>query len=419
MNSNLRQNIRTAFVALRRNRLRTSLSLLGMAIGIMSIVIIMSAGKSLRLVLLSQLDAFGSNTITVEIKIPNTSANSSENASGMAQGISVTTLKEKDMKGIDKIPGVKTSYGAVMGQAIATSAYDEKRTNYFAVSSEFKDIDTGAIEKGRFYTSEDEQGLGKYAVLGATIAEKLFPNQNPIGQQIKMQKTNVTVIGVFEKRGSTGFLDMDQMIFIPLKTAQAFLLGFDHLSFIMVQMSQPERSAAIVADMQELLRNNHDITDPKKDDFSVTTQEESKAIIGTILSGLTLVLTIIAAVALIVGGVGIMNIMYVAVNERVFEIGLRKSFGAQQKTIRSQFLIESIVITLLGGFFGILMALGMTFLMYIGANYAGFAWPFAFSFEALILSLVFSSTVGISFGYFPAKKASELNPIQALNRTVS
>ncbi len=419
MNSLFKENIRTAFMALSRNRLRTALSLLGMAIGIMSIVIIMSAGKSLRLVLLSQLDAFGTNTITIEVKIPNASPNSSANAGGIAQGISITTLKEKDMIGIDKIPGIGTSYGAVLGQAVASSPYDEKRINYFAVSSEFKDIDTGTVAKGRFYTAEDELGLGKYAVLGSAVADKLFPNQDPIGQQIKLEKTNLLVIGVFDKRGSTGFLDMDQMIFVPLKTAQAFLLGFDHLSFILAQMNQPERSVAIADDIKALLRDNHAITDPSKDDFSVTTQEEAKNTIGTILSGLTLVLTIIAAVALVVGGVGIMNIMYVAVNERVFEIGLRKSFGAQPKTIRSQFLIESIIVTCLGGLFGIILAVIMIYFIYIGAGYAGFSWPFAFSYQALVLSLVFSSVVGISFGYFPAKKASQLNPIEALNKTIS
>jgi putative ABC transport system permease protein len=387
-----------------------------MAIGIMSIVIIMSAGTSLRLVLLQQLDSFGTDTITVEVKIPNTGANSTENAGGRAQGISITTLKEEDRREIGKIPGVKTSYGAVMGQGVVSSVYDEKRINYFAVSAEFKDIYAGDIEKGRFYSSDEEQSLGKYVVLGATIAEKLFPNQDPLGQHIKLQKTNLTVIGIFEKQGATGFLDMDQMLFVPLKTAQAFLLGFEHLSFIMVQMSEPERSATIVADMQAILRDNHDITDPAKDDFQATTQEEAKGTITTILSGLTLVLTIIAAVALIVGGVGIMNIMYVAVNERVFEIGLRKSFGAQPKTIRSQFLVESVIITCLGGFFGILLAFVMIFLIYLGASYAGFSWPFAFSTQALFLSLLFSSTVGISFGYFPAKKASQLNPIEALNR---
>ncbi len=409
-------NVRMAFDALRRNRLRTALSLLGMAIGIMSIVIIMSAGTSLRLVLLQQLDAFGTDTITVEVKIPNTGANSTENSGGIAQGISITTLKEKDMKGIDKIQGVKTSYGAVMGQGVASSPYDEKRLNYFAVSSEFKDIDKGELQSGRFYTSDEEQGLGKYVVLGSVIADKLFPNQNPVGQQIKLQKTNLTVLGVFKKRGATGFLDMDQMVFVPLKTAQALIIGFDHLSFIMVQMGDPSRSTEIVADIKDLLRDNHDITDPVKDDFQATTQEEAKGTITNILSGLTLVLTIIAAVALLVGGIGIMNIMYVAVNERVFEIGLRKSFGAQPKTIRSQFLVESVIVTCLGGFFGVVFAFLFIFLIYIGASYAGFTWPFAFSFKALFLAFIFSSTVGVSFGYFPAKKAAQLNPIQALNR---
>ncbi|MBI4090853.1 MAG: ABC transporter permease [Candidatus Komeilibacteria bacterium] len=414
MNSSIIESLLLTRRTLRKNRVRTFLSVLGIAIGITSLVAIMSAGVSLRRIFEEQLDQFGSNFVQVEVKIPNASQHSSSNATGIAQGISITTLSLDDKESIDALPNINESYAAVLGQASMTSVYAEKNLNYFAVSPEFQNIDTAGIAAGRFYEDDDERSLSKVLVLGSEAAQKLFPNQDPIGQTVKVQRIGFRVIGVMNERGSTGFVSMDDWVFIPLRTAQKLLLGYDHLSFILAQMNDPSVGDATAEEMKDIIRINHAITDPVKDDFAVTTQEQGLETVGTILSGITLVLSIIASIALVVGGVGIMNIMYVAVNERIFEIGLRKALGATMRHIRNQFLLEAVVITVIGAIFGIVLAVVLIALIFLIAGYFDFSWPFAVSIKSVVLALIFSSILGVSFGYYPAKRAASLKPVEAL-----
>jgi putative ABC transport system permease protein len=414
MNNILVESIRLSLATLKMNKTRTALSVLGTAIGITSIIVIMSAGDSLKAIFDDTLTMFGTNFIEVEIKVPNTAQASIENAGGIVQGISITTLSLDDKKDIDALGNITGSYGAVIGQAAAVTPYREKRYNYYGVSAEFDMIDTGNIEQGRFYSKEEEESLARVVVLGSKVAEELFPNQSAVGQSIKIQKTRFRVVGIFESRGSVSFFDMDELMYIPLKTAQTLLLGFDHLMAIFAQVKDMEKDQETADQIIALLRENHQITDPDKDDFAVITQRQATEMVGVIVSGITLVLGIIASIALVVGGVGIMNIMYVAVSERIFEIGLRKAIGANARRIRWQFLIEAIVITLFGGFFGIILAIAIITLMYLAANYQGFDWPFAISESSLVIGVVFSSLIGLIFGYFPAKKASQLLPVEAL-----
>lgn len=414
MNSAFMENVNLAGHALRKNTVRAFLSVLGIAIGIAAIVVIMSAGESLKGVFDAQLALFGNDYIQVEIKIPNTSQHSTGNAAGIAQGISITTLTLTDKKSIDQVPNIESSYGAVLGQAIVTSPYEEKRLNYIAASHEYQFIDTTGIASGRFYTDEEERSLARVIVLGSEAARTLFPNQDALGQSVKLAKTSFRVVGVAQERGSTGFISLDEWLIIPLRTAQKLLLGYDHLSFILAQMEDASIDVATAEEITAVMRANHDISDPKKDDFAVTTQAQGLETINTILSGITLVLGIIASIALVVGGVGIMNIMYVAVNERVFEIGLRKAVGARIRHIRNQFLIESVLITMVGGIVGMMLAVLLIILIFGIARYNGFTWPFAVSVPAIVLAVAFSSAIGIAFGYFPAKRASELQPVDAL-----
>ncbi|MEK7583769.1 MAG: ABC transporter permease [Patescibacteria group bacterium] len=419
MNSIVVESIHLALRTLRRNALRTFLSILGTAIGITSIVVIMSAGQSVKAIFDSTLTMFGTNFIQVEIKVPNTSHTSSENAGGIAEGISITSLSLDDKEDIEKLANITGSYGAVVGQAAVISPYREKRYTYYAVSHEFDYIDTGEIAEGRFYNDEEEESLSRVVVLGKNVAETLFPNQSTMGQTVKIQKQSFRVIGVFKERGSVAFFDMDELMYIPLKTAHKRLLGFDHLMTIIAQVKDPSLSDATAEEMGRVVRDNHEITDPDKDDFAVMTQEEAADLVNGILDGVTLVLGIIASIALVVGGVGIMNIMYVAVSERIFEIGLRKAVGANGRSIRTQFLIEAIVITLLGGIAGITLAITLIAVLFFVAGYLGFDWPFAISASSIWLSLVFSTFVGLFFGYFPAKRASQLHPVTALTNQIS
>ena len=414
MNSLIRQSSRLALAALKKNKLRTFLSVLGTAIGITSIVVILSAGQSLRQIFDDELKSFGTDYIEVEIKVPNTGANSADNAAGQVQGISITTLSLDDKEDIDKLSNVAASYGAVLGQSAVTSAFEDDRLNYFAISSEFQYIDPTEIESGRFFTKDEENSLDRVVVLGSKAAEQLFPNQDPVGQSVKLQKTRFKVLGVYKERGGASFFDMDNMIFVPLRTAQKLLLGFDHLLFIFAKLHDVSQSDLTAEDIRQQLRANHDISDPAKDDFAVSTQAEASATVNLILNGVTIVLSIIASVALLVGGVGIMNIMYVAVNERVFEIGLRKALGAPGAKIRSQFLVEAIIVTLFGGLAGLFLAIVIILLVYLVAGWQGFNWPFAISSAGIFIAVVFSSAIGLIFAYFPAKRAAALRPVEAL-----
>ena len=415
MNNFFIQGIRLALRAIKKNRLRTFLSVLGTSIGIMSLIVILSAGDSLKLILEDQMKSFGTDYIEIEVKIPSTAQASTANAGGMAQGISITTLNLDDKDSIDELDNVKASYGGVLGQASVNTIYNEKILQYFAITHEFDEIDPTDVAVGRFFTEDEEKSQSKVVVIGSKVAESMFPNQDPIGQNIKIQKVRFKVIGVFEKRGGVSFFDMDNLVYVPLQTAQNILLGFDHLSFIFAQVYDTSIDEQTAEEMRLVVRANHDIIDPDKDDFAVMTQREALSMIDVLFNGVALVLSIIASIALIVGGVGIMNIMYVVVNERVFEIGLRKAVGAPSSRIRSQFLLEAMIITLMGGLLGLLIAVFFIFLIFVVAQYSGFAWPFAISSQSVMISVVFSSAVGLIFGYWPAKRAADLEPIVALN----
>ena len=217
-----------------------------------------------------------------------------------------------------------------------------------------------------------------------------------------------------ESKGSAGFFDMDSLVYIPLKTVQKKIMGVDHVLWIIGQTIDNSIAETTAEEIRWLMRDRHDITDPDKDDFSVTTMTESLEIVGTIILGITWLLIALSAISLLVGGVGIMNVMYVSVAERTFEIGLRKSVGASKKDILHQFLTEAVVITGIGGVVGIFFGVLVSGLIAFGAQYQGLAWTFRISIFSILLSVSFSTAVGLLFGLYPARKAAELDPIDAI-----
>lgn len=212
------------------------------------------------------------------------------------------------------------------------------------------------------------------------------------------------------------FFDMDNLIYTPIQTAQKLLLGIDHVSAITAQMNDANLDEQTVNDIRTTIRERHDITNPDKDDFETMSMSDAQNIMGNVLGGITLLLIALASISLIVGGVGIMNIMYASVAERTFEIGLRKSIGASQKNIMTQFLMEAIIITSLGGLGGVVLGLIITYFIYLLANYYNFDWSFSISLGGIILAMLFSTAVGLVFGLYPAKKAADLDPITALRK---
>jgi putative ABC transport system permease protein len=398
------------------HKTRTALTVLGIVIGIASVIVVMSAGESIKGLVLGEFDSYGSDFVQIEIKIPSASKTSTSNAGGIAMGIEITTLTLDDGKAIAKLPNIREVGAGTMGQSVVSYTSENKTVNYLASSQNMPELMGVDIEYGRLYTEDEDNSLAKVVVLGSDVAADLFGNQNPVGQSVKLGKLRFKVIGVAEERGASLGLDFDAMVYLPLQTAQKLLLGVDYVTFITAKMVDANIGDETAEEINFVMRDRHEITDPKDDDFAVTTAEEALGIINSIFDGITLLLVAIAGISLLVGGVGIMNIMYVSVTERTFEIGLRKSVGAKTSQILWQFLWEAIVVTLFGGFVGVIFGTLFTFLVSFGASQAGFSWDFILPVESVIIAFVFATTVGILFGYYPAKKAASLDPIVAIRR---
>ncbi len=414
--------IKQAIRGVRSSPSRTLLTTLGIMIGIGTVILVLSAGEGFKSYINSQIEANGNNVVFVETSIPastkdrsSSSASSSGQAKSSAENaVPVTTLKIKDIEDIKNLPNVKNAYGASIGQLVVTYQGVSKNVLIFGASSSRFDIDKSVIKIGRGYTESEDKGLTQVALLGSNIALDLFGDQDPLGKLIRVGTSNFEVIGVYEKKG--GFDGADDQVFIPITTLQKKILGVDYLFYGIVEVKDNNLASATALDIGDTLRRNHYIKDPTKDDFKVNTQDQALGTFNTILKAITFLLIAIASISLIVGGVGVMNIMYVAVTERIGEIGLKKALGARNKDILYEFIIEAIMLTFIGGIFGII---GGSFFAYLVSKIAqsqGLAWKFIVPFWSVILSVSVSMTIGLFFGVFPARNASRLDPIVALNK---
>ncbi len=284
----------------------------------------------------------------------------------------------------------------------------------WGVSPSFIDIDTSEVEAGRFFTDEEDKSLAKVAVIGQSIKDDYFGEQNPLGKYLKIGKNNYKVIGVLEEKGMMMTMDMDDMVYLPLRTLQKLVMGIDHVMFVIGELIDQQIAQATADDLTLMMRDRHGITDPNKDDFAVTTMEEMMGIFDSIFDAVTLLLMAIVAVSLVVGGVGIMNIMFVSVTERTSEIGLRKAVGASSQSILAQFLWEAVVLTFSGGVIGIIVGVLFSLVTAIGAQSQGFDWPFIIKPMSLIIAVGVSVIIGLAFGLYPAQKAAKKDPIEAL-----
>lgn len=400
------------------NIARTLLTTLGIVIGIAMVILVLSAGEGFRSYIVAQVEAFGTNTVFIETRIPPTtkarnSGGGLETQTG-SQAVAITSLKNRDVADIKRLSNVSGAYGAVIGQKVASYRDVKKNALLWAVDPDRFLIDTGVIELGSAFTEQENLAASQVVVLGSKIAKDLFKDEDPIGKLMRIDKYNFQVVGVYEERGGLGGNNPDEQAFIPLVTGQKKLLGIDHLFMVVAQMKDQNLSEATAEDIRYILRDNHDITDPAKDDFMVTTQASGLETLETILSAISFLLIAVAAISLVVGGVGIMNIMYVVVTERTAEIGLKKALGATNRDIRNEFLLEAIVVTALGGLFGVIIGALLSFLVAVVANSLNFTWTFTVPLMSIVLGLGVSGAIGIIFGVFPARRASKLDPIEAL-----
>ncbi|MCB9802556.1 ABC transporter permease [Candidatus Nomurabacteria bacterium] len=411
-----KESFKISIQALKINKARSLLTILGIVIGIAAVLVVMSAGRSIQNLVYDEMDSFGSDVIQTEVKVPSAKQVSSDNALSMAQGVVITTLTLDDKEAISKLPNIKQNYAAFIGQEVVHWDSNVKSTMIMGASPEMLDIDALEIAEGRFFSKEEDNSLLRVAVIGSEIKEKLFGASEAIGQNIKIRKTNFKIIGIAKASGGSLFFDRDQIVYIPIQTAQKILWGVDYVNYITSEMIDTAKQDETVDEIIYTLRERHDISDPDKDDFAVVSMEDAKKLLDTVFGGVQLLLIALAGISLVVGGVGIMNIMYVSVAERTFEIGLRKAIGAKYKDIMQQFLTEAVVVTVLGGVVGIILGIILNYLVYLVAGSKGFNWALSLPLSALFTSLSFAVIIGLVFGIFPAKTAAKLEPIQALRK---
>jgi putative ABC transport system permease protein len=400
-------SLRIALRALVVNKMRSALTMLGIIIGVGAVIAMIAVGSGAQKRIAEQIASMGSNLIMV--------MSGSSTSGGMRFGAgTVPTLTADDAKAIQtEIPGVKYTAPSINGVAQVVYGNQNWSTIIIGTTPEVLDIRDWSVAVGRSFTQQDVDGATKVCLLGKTVAENLFGGIDPVGQIVRIKKVPFTVVGLLAPKGqSTWGQDQDDFIFVPLTIAQKQLFGMQFpgmVRTIAIQARGPEVMTEVEEQITDLLRQRHRIQPNQENDFSVRNLTEVMSSAEQSAKVMSLLLGAIASISLIVGGIGIMNIMLVSVTERTREIGIRIAVGAKGKDILLQFLIESLVLSLIGGTLGIGIGMAGTLILSSFTQ-----WPVLFSIKAILLSFLFSGSVGVFFGFYPARKASLLNPIEAL-----
>ena len=395
----------SAIEALALNKLRTGLATLGIIIGIGSVIALVSLGQSSQKQVSSQIQSLGANLLTV---LPGAQTTGGVNA-GAGSSETLTYDDAKAISTSPQITDVQSVSPEMSSRAQILAAGNNTNTQVTGVTDTYTTVHNVTMAEGIFINSQDNQALAKVAVIGPQVASDLFNGADPLGQTVRINKIAFRVIGVTTSKGGSGFQNPDDSVYIPLLTAQKQVFGQDFLSNIAVAAKSQEVMTNAENQVGYLLLARHKLSDPTKADFSILSQSDILGAASSVTGTFTGLLSGIAAISLLVGGIGIMNIMLVTVTERTREIGLRKALGAKATTIVSQFLVEAVILTFAGGLLGMVLGIVVSF-----AISSIIKLPFVLSPESILLAIGVSGGIGILFGWYPARKAANLSPIEAL-----
>lgn len=407
--------VKIAYRNLAANKFRSFLTILGIIIGVGSVILIMAIGQSAQGLILDQIKGVGSNLVVV---LPGGSDQKGPPAEAM--GIAITTLKYDDFLAVmekNNVPEIQNGAAYVQANEIATYNGKDMSESINGVTHDYAAVENIDIQEGRSFLPEEDTNMARVAVIGANVQRDLFNGEDPIGKKFKMNDQLFTVVGVFKVKGGAGFGGgaTDDIILLPFRTTQKTLLGIDHINLMRLKIGDASQIPAAEDDIAKTLRIRHNIQNPVDDDFSVRDIASALTAITNVTDILRYFLLAVASISLVVGGVGIMNIMLISVNQRIHEVGLRKAVGAKNSDILEQFLIESATITLAGGLAGIIWGVLFAFLIsVIVTNGFGYDWQFLISWQSIAVATLVSVAIGLVFGIYPARKASKISPMEAL-----
>lgn len=396
------ESVIMAWGSITSNKMRSLLTMLGIIIGVAAVIALMSIGYGVQSKIESNISSLGSNTITIT---PGT---------GRKPGVrpaagSMQTLTYKDYMAVRNLPNIKYAAPLVSTSYLVVSGNKNWTTRIYGCTEDYATLSSLDVQEGRFWTEKEYNARSRVCVIGKTVATGLFGNESPIGQKVRINGDPFTVIGLLSEKGYS-FMDQDDRILIPFTTVQERMLHITYVNNIVISADNPDDLTQIESDVTNLLRTRHRIQTGKEDDFSIQNSQDLMETMKSTTQTLTVFLGSIAAISLLVGGIGIMNIMLVSVTERTKEIGIRKALGATYSMIVIQFLIESVMVSVAGGIIGVILGIGISKLIPMVSSL-----DTVLSITPMIGSFLFSVFIGLVFGLYPAQKAAKLNPIDALH----